>query len=302
VSVVVTTYNRAAKLPATLDTILAQDFADFELVVSDDCSSDGTEAVARSYERRDPRVRYRRNPQNLRMPGNLNAAIAAARGELVANLHDDDFYRPDLLSRWMAALDRYPTAAFVFNAYEVIDARGRKRLARVPMPPCMPGRDFLRRFFVTQWGSPIFGTVMARKACYDAVGPFDPRYSMNSDVEMWARLAQCFDVAYVDEPLITITPREPDHVLARHYLWELSVDVRVKRDALRAIAPKDRLSHLAFELRARTHYACAALAPIRRGRLGEARAALRMALTGRDTLAPPKLEASPGGAVESATC
>jgi glycosyltransferase involved in cell wall biosynthesis len=287
VSVVVTTYRRAGKLPATLDTILAQDFRDFELIISDDCSPDDTEAVGRLYERRDPRVRYRRNPTNLRMPGNLNTAIAAARGELIANLHDDDLYRSDLLSKWVAALDRYPTAAFVFNAYHEVDARGRARLHGLGMPPCMPGRDFLRRFFVTQWGSPIFGTVMARSACYQAVGPFDPRYSMNSDVEMWSRLASRFDVAYVDEPLITITPREVEHVLARHYLWEISVDVRVKRDAMRMLAPDDRFSRLWFELRARLWYARAALAPLRHGRLHEVRKALWMALTGRDALGAP---------------
>jgi glycosyltransferase involved in cell wall biosynthesis len=285
--VVVTTWGRAARLPATLDTILAQDFRDFELIVSDDCSPDHTEAVGRDYERRDSRVRYRRNPKNLRMPGNLNSAIAEARGELIANLHDDDLYRSDLLSRWVAALDRYPTAGFVFNAYREVDRQGRTRLHALAMPPCMPGRDFLRRFFVSQWGSPIFGTVMARRACYQAVGPFDPGYSMNSDVEMWSRLASRFDVAYVDEPLITITPREPEHVLARHYLWEISVDVRVKRDALRMLAPDDRWSRLWFELRARIWYARAALAPLRHGRLREASTALGMALTGRDALAPP---------------
>jgi glycosyltransferase involved in cell wall biosynthesis len=142
VSVVVTTYNRAPKLPPTLDTILAQDFGDFELIVSDDCSPDATEAVGRAYERRDPRVRYRRNPVNLRMPGNLNAAIAAANGEVIANLHDDDLYRPGLLSRWVAALGRHPTAAFVFNAHQVIDAHGRTSLHRLAMPPACPVATF----------------------------------------------------------------------------------------------------------------------------------------------------------------
>src|SRR5215472_2062442 len=104
---------------------------------------------------------------------------------------------------------------------------------------------------------------MARKSCYDTVGQFNPRYSMNSDVEMWVRLASRFDVAYVDEPLITIVPREPDHVLAGHYLWELTVDVRVKRMALRMIAADDWWARLAFELRARAHYAYNALPPLR---------------------------------------
>ena len=287
VSVVVTTYRRAGKLPATLDTILAQSFGDFELIVSDDCSPDETAAVCKEYSRRDARVRYRRNQQNLRMPGNLNAAIAEARGEYIANLHDDDLYRPDLLAKWIAALKRHPRAAFVFNAYEVIDARGRPTLHALAIPECMAGTEFLRRFFVTQWGSPIFGTVMARRSCYDAVGPFDPRFSMNSDVEMWARLALRFDVAYVAEPLITVTPREPDHILGAHYLWEQTVDVRVKREALRIIAARNWRARLAFELGARIHYARNALAPLRHGRLREAATALRLALTGRDELEPP---------------
>jgi hypothetical protein len=110
---------------------------------------------------------------------------------------------------------------------------------------------------------------------------------MNSDVEMWARLASSFDVAYVHEPLITITPREADHVLARHHLWELSVDVRIKREAFRMLEPDDRLARLCFELRARLHYAKVALPPLRHLRLPEARRALWMALTGRDALRPP---------------
>src|SRR5712691_5136466 len=90
VSAVLTTYNRAASLSVTLDSILAQTFSDFELIVSDDCSSDDTTAVVQDYIRRDRRVRYRRNEKNLKMPGNLNAAIAEATGEYIANLHDGD--------------------------------------------------------------------------------------------------------------------------------------------------------------------------------------------------------------------
>jgi glycosyltransferase involved in cell wall biosynthesis len=287
VSVVVTTYNRASRLPATLDTILAQSFDDFELIVSDDCSPDATKSICEEYTRRDSRVRYRRNQRNLRMPGNLNAAIAATRGEYVANLHDDDLYRSDLLAKWLDSLERHPRAGFVFNAYELVNRRGRKKLHCLPMPDCLSGAEFLRRFFVSQWGSPVFGTVMARKSAYDAVGPFDARYSMNSDIEMWVRLASRFEVAYVNEPLITITPREPDHILAQHYLWELAVDVRVKRMALRMVAPHDWWARLVFELRARSHYAFNALPPLRHGRWGDVRSAMRLALTGRDELEPP---------------
>jgi glycosyltransferase involved in cell wall biosynthesis len=285
--VVVTTYRRAGKLAATLDTILAQDFRDFELIVSDDCSPDGTEALCREYARRDPRVRYRRNQKNLRMPGNLNAGIAEARGTYVANLHDGDLYRADLLEKWAGALDRHPSAAFVFNQYEAGEPGGPTRLFKSDLPECIDGREFILKHFTAQFGSPVHGTVMARKACYDAVGPFDAKYSFNSDIEMWLRLALRYDVAYVAEPLILITPREKTHLMADRYFWERSVDIRLKREALRLLVPHERLRRLRFEARARLHYAGLALPALRHARWADVGLALRLALTGRDELPPP---------------
>jgi glycosyltransferase involved in cell wall biosynthesis len=287
VSVVVTTYSRAGPLAATLDSLLVQTLSDFELIVSDDCSPDHTQDVVREYMRRDPRVRYRRNPRNLRMPGNLNAGIAETRGAYVANLHDGDTYRPDLLEKWSAALDRHPSAAFVFNQYEAVEDGRVVRLWKLDAPECIDGRQFLLRHFTTQWGSPVHGTVMARKACYDAVGPFDPAWCFNSDVEMWVRLAARYDVAYVAEPLIQITPREAGHFMSRHHWWELTVDVRAKRLALSLAAPDDHARRRRFEARARAHYAWQGLPALRRGRFGDLWTALRLAATGRDELPRP---------------
>jgi glycosyltransferase involved in cell wall biosynthesis len=286
ISVVLTTYNRARVLPVTLDSILAQTQPDFELIISDDCSPDDTERVCREYETKDSRVRYRRNSKNLKMPGNLNAGIAEARGAYIANLHDGDIYRSDLLEKWASALDHYPSAAFVFNQYDASDRYGKK-LYKIDMPDCMNGREFLRRIYVTQWGSPVYGTVMARKACYDAVGPFDPRYSFHSDIEMWVRLALRYDVAHVPEPLIHVTAREGEHIMGGKRWWELTVDVRVKRQALHLVAPEDHWSKLEFELRARMHYAFQALPALKHGRWNEIKTALYIATTGRDNVPPP---------------
>lgn len=211
VSVCLTAYNRAAKLPATLDSILGQTFSDFDLVISDDHSSDATPSVCAEYAARDARVKYHRNARNLGMPGNLNAAIARAHGEYIANLHDRDRYPPDLLAAWIKVLDRNPTAAFVFSPIEEWDAQGRYLKADVhDFPELIPGRRILDEL-LAQWGSIIWGTVMARRRCYEEVGPFDPRFGLISDVDMWMRLAARWDVAYMREPLISITPREPHH-------------------------------------------------------------------------------------------
>ena len=192
VTAVLVAYNRAPTLPRTLDSVLTQSLRDFELIISDDCSTDDTADVCAEYVRRDPRVRYRKSPRNLRMPGNLNAALLEARGEYLAILHDGDTYRHDLLEKWAAALDRHPKAGFVFNAYAYeSDARGSESGSdRIDMPRCMDGLEFLERIFVPNWGGcPVFGTTMVRRSCFESVGPFDPQYSMNSDIEMWMRLA-----------------------------------------------------------------------------------------------------------------
>ena len=179
ISVVVTTYNRAAQLAATLDSILAQTCADFELIVSDDCSPDRTESLVREYMRRDPRVRYRRNPHNLRMPGNLNAGIAEARGRYVANLHDGDLYRSDLLEKWSGALDRWPNAAFVFNQYE-LGSPAADRLYQPDLPELSQAASSFTAFTTSGPVLPDFGTVMARGPATRVA--FD-RLLLHSDVE-----------------------------------------------------------------------------------------------------------------------
>ncbi len=222
VSVVLTTYNRASVLARTIEEILSQTLTEFELIVSDDCSADATTDVVRAYEKRDSRVRYRRNEQNLGMPGNLNAGIAEARGEYVANLHDGDLHAVDLLEKWAAALDDCPRAAFVFNAYRVIDGDGRTvAVYREDLAPCQPGGRLLTDVIFRRWrfDSPVRGTVMARRAVYRDLGPFQARFGFCSDVDMWMRMANAYHVAYVNEPLIVVPdvaalPRQID---VNHY-------------------------------------------------------------------------------------
>jgi len=211
VSIVLTTYNRGYVLPVSIETILSQTYSDFELIITDNCSTDNTEDICRKYEKQDSRIRYRRNKRNLGMPGNLNAGILDSSGEYIANLHDGDIYAPTLIEKWTLALDTYPNAAFVFNAYRALDAKGNERVVyREPLPPCSSGTVLLKQIFFKRWrfDSPVWGTAMARRSAYEKVGLFDERFGFYSDVDMWMRLAEQFDVAYIDKPLISLASRE----------------------------------------------------------------------------------------------
>lgn len=218
VSVCLTTWNRATTVSKTLDSLLAQTYSDFEVIISDDCSTDGTDQVCQDYVRRDARVRYYRNAQRLNMPGTLNAAIARARGGYIANVHDGDVYHPELLARWKEALDAVPGAPFVFNAYSALDRHGILREYRFPSRDSkVPGQDIARHYFRTAT-SCVWGTVMARASAYAAHGPFDARFGFISDVDMWLTLSRGSEVAYVNDALIALGPRPEDHPF-RHGLW-----------------------------------------------------------------------------------
>lgn len=211
VSICITTYNRAATLPETLDSILQQTFDDFELIISDDNSTDGTQELCKAYADKDPRIKYFRNPENLKMPGNLNSAISKASGEFIANLHDGDIYRVDLIEKWYNTLVKYPEALFVYNQYRMLDKEGNTvtvidhKLSEVNDGSC------LTDYFFKNLSSAPWGTVMARKTAYRQYGMFDNQYEFISDVEMWLRLGIHGKVCYVSEPLIELAPRELDH-------------------------------------------------------------------------------------------
>ena len=207
VSICLLTYNRADRLRKTLESILNQSFPDFELIIADDCSTDATEEICLQYARMDKRIKYIRNLANLGMPGNLNAALQTASGKYLANLHDGDIYHKDLIARWEKALDTYPSAGFVFNAYRVVNDDGSARVYHESYPPLIQGRELVRRL-LSQWSSCVFGTVMARRSVYERLGWFDPQFGNFSDVDMWIRIASFYDVAYINTPLMDLMPRD----------------------------------------------------------------------------------------------
>jgi glycosyltransferase involved in cell wall biosynthesis len=124
VSVAVPVYNGARLLPETLDSLLAQTYRDFELIVCDNASTDDTERVCRDYAARDARVRYERNATNIGVDRNFNLGFALARGEYFKWAPADDLNAPTLLERCVELLDRRPEAVLAYPKTRLIDGRG----------------------------------------------------------------------------------------------------------------------------------------------------------------------------------
>jgi glycosyltransferase involved in cell wall biosynthesis len=215
VSVCVPAYQAAAHLEETLDSVWGQDFADFELIVVDDGSTDATAAVLAAQT--DPRLRVFRHARNRGQAVTVGEAVAHARGELVKFLDADDLLCGDCLGAMVAALDASPSAVFAFSRRELLVEAPDDEASRVwvsllgelhvhfeRLGELGDGRDLLRQYLgallPSNWIAEPAG-VMARRSDVIAVGGYNPRLRQNNDVDLWLRLMARGDVAFVDRPL-----------------------------------------------------------------------------------------------------
>jgi len=200
VSIIIPAYNRGHLIDITLRTAINQTYrGSYEIVVVDDGSTDDTAAVVRSVA---PGARYIYQ-DNVGIPEVLNRCVAHARGEYIAFLGSDDALVPEALERQAAVLDANPAVGIVHGAAWLIDGDGR--LLRIEKPRfatgdyVRSGRDEIGDLLMSN--HIVATTVMVRKRCFDECGPFDRRFSLYEDWNMWTRILKQWDIGYLNEPL-----------------------------------------------------------------------------------------------------
>ncbi|HKW94433.1 MAG TPA: glycosyltransferase family 2 protein [Methylomirabilota bacterium] len=115
VSIGMPVYNGARHLPEALDSCLKQTLEDFELIISDNASTDDTSRICEAYARRDQRIRYIRQPRNIGAPRNWNVVVHEARGEFFKWASGNDYLAPTMLSLCTAAMSREPGAVLCYG-------------------------------------------------------------------------------------------------------------------------------------------------------------------------------------------
>jgi glycosyltransferase involved in cell wall biosynthesis len=208
VSVCLLTFNHVKVIDSTLRTILDQTIDGYEIIVSDDCSTDGTWERIVDLAVADSRIKPIRTPRNMGMPQNANFAVSQSDRPYVALLHHDDLYRCDLIEKWVGVLERHENAAFVFNPYGVYQA---DLVYRKLIPSeCIDGHWLLEKYLLSDWGCAVRGTAMIRKSAWESVGGMREQFGLLADVDLWMRLAMRWKVGYVDEPVISIRQERPE--------------------------------------------------------------------------------------------
>jgi glycosyltransferase involved in cell wall biosynthesis len=118
-------FNGERFLAATLESVLAQTFTDFELVICDNASTDSTEAICRMYAARDSRIRYLRNKRNIGLSANFTRGFNESTGEFFKWVTYDDLLHPDFLRRCVEVLESHPTVVLVHSKTYRIDDQGQ---------------------------------------------------------------------------------------------------------------------------------------------------------------------------------
>jgi glycosyltransferase involved in cell wall biosynthesis len=197
VSVILPVYEGERYLGAAIESILAQTFEDFELIVVDDGSTDRSLAIIRSFA--DRRIRVLENPVNLGLPASLNRALEQCAGTYIARHDADDISEPARLARQVSFLDGAPEVGLVGTWYTEIDAHGRTLVGR--QLPC----DHLSLRWALQFYSPfVHGSVVFRRTVVETVGPYSEAFPTSQDYEFWLRIASSFRVANLPERLLRL--------------------------------------------------------------------------------------------------
>ncbi|MBV8424462.1 MAG: glycosyltransferase [Candidatus Eremiobacteraeota bacterium] len=218
-SVIITSYNYAQYICTAIDSVLAQDYDNLEIVVTDNCSTDDTLRVLERYKS-DPRIRLNVNAVNIGITPNINVGIGLARGEYVVILSADDWLLAGHLSRLVSVAERYPEAGFVYSTAYLCKDRSPDSLRYLSGQMLLdhaPGRDELGWLFGTCLM--CLPTILFRRSLFAAHGLLDESFEVASDWEITVRMVLAgVKSAYVAAPLVGVRLHEDQASGVRPYM------------------------------------------------------------------------------------
>jgi glycosyltransferase involved in cell wall biosynthesis len=191
-SVVMPARNVRPYVDESVESILAQTLADFELVVRDDGSSDGTAERLRYWAARDSRIRLFEGDR-LGPAGSSNWLVRRSRAPIVARMDADDLARPDRLRRQLGLLDADPDMVLIGSVGETIDDRGR----------VIRGPDYWRAARKSSFAPFAHTSIMFRRSAFDSVGGYRERCDYWEDLDFYLRMAEQGSLAVIAEPLVS---------------------------------------------------------------------------------------------------
>lgn len=198
VSVIMPCWNRERFIGDAIRSVLAQTLADFELVVVDDGSTDGTREVVASFS--DPRLRCH-HCNHRGISAAMNTGLAAARGRYIARLDSDDVWLPEMLEIQVGVLESRPEIGLAYSRAECTDSEWKPLGMSWGYPLRYPGETF-RSMVYNDCTCNI--TVVCRRECFQRAGNYDEALETSEDLDMWLRVARHTQFAFTDRVLARV--------------------------------------------------------------------------------------------------
>lgn len=222
ISIIIPVYNREFTVGRAIQSVLNQTYSNFELIIVDDASTDGTAEIINSFQ--DSRIRFFQLKKNQGAPAARNFGINQANGEWIAFQDSDDVWLPDKLEKQIEIIKKLKKPCIVYTSFYrykqgkveyIPDKKDRRNKSGIIHKELLLGN-----FITTQ-------TVLAAKECLVKVGGFAVDMPRLQDWELWLRLSKFYPFYWIDEPLVDVfyteqsISSEPDKLItAYHKIWE----------------------------------------------------------------------------------
>lgn len=227
ISVVMSVYNAEKYLTEAVESILAQTYSDFELILINDKSTDGSGEILKSYAQKDPRIVILENEQNIGLTKSLNRGLAIAKGEYIARMDADDISVADRFEKQVAFLDTHLDYSFVSCIGRYIDENGNPEQLRL-----FPETNEEIYAMMPKVDAVMHPGVMFRREDIAKIGNYCEDFRVVQDYDLWFRgMAAGYKFYNIQEPLVLF--RRNDSYNTRKSKAYRMVDYRVRKKGYR---------------------------------------------------------------------
>lgn len=190
VSIVLPVYNGELNVGNAISSVLNQTYRNWELIIVNDCSTDGTSEVVKQYAEQDPRIKIMNNAINLKLPATLNVGFRNASGKYYTWTSDDNLYKEDAIEKMVEALESAPDYDMVYANYTIIDAENHE----------------ISKACLDNPGDLIIGNVIGACFLYTSqiakqVGEYDVNLFLAEDYDYWIRIWRAGKILHIDDNL-----------------------------------------------------------------------------------------------------
>lgn len=190
ISIVLPVHNGEKYISQAIESVLQQSYENWELIIVNDCSIDGTSRIINDYEKKDTRIRVYNNDKNLKLPATLNVGFSYAKGDYFTWTSDDNILLPQFLEVLNRYLNDNEQVDFVYSDYIGIDSEGNELGVRHMLEP----ENMIYK-------NSVGASFLYRRKIYDEIGGYSPEWFLVEDYEYWLRVYKQYRMMHVEDIL-----------------------------------------------------------------------------------------------------